>query len=96
MRGFSLSTRSLIVAISVLACGDPSEPSGSLSIEIVDGDGQQAVTMNGAQTFTGSGYLADTLRVRVVNIKLAHLKPGQWRNLTDAELRGLLPGRSEW
>jgi hypothetical protein len=67
MRGSSLSTRSLIVAIAVLACGDPSEPSGSLSIEIVDGDGQQAVTMNGAQTFTGTGYLADTLRVRVVN-----------------------------
>ena len=43
------------------------------------------------------GYRVKTLlRVRVVNIKLAHLKPGQWRNLTDAELRGLLPGRSEW
>lgn len=66
MRGFSLITRSLVVAAGV-ACGDPSEPADSLSIEIVDGDGQQAVTMNGAQTFTGSGYLADTLRVRVVN-----------------------------
>ena len=43
------------------------------------------------------GYRVKTLlRVRVVNIKLAHLKPGQWRNLTDAELRGLLPGRTEW
>ena len=36
------------------------------------------------------------VRVRIVNIKLAHLKPGQWRNLTEAELRGLLPNRSEW
>ncbi|HET6395696.1 MAG TPA: pseudouridine synthase [Pseudoxanthomonas sp.] len=31
-------------------------------------------------------------RVRIDNIRLGALKPGQWRNLTDAELRGLLPG----
>ena len=43
------------------------------------------------------GYRVKQLvRVRIVNIKLAHLKPGQWRNLTDAELRGLLPTRTEW
>lgn len=36
------------------------------------------------------------LRVRIGNIKLGHLKPGQWRNLTDAELRGLLPGHQDW
>lgn len=36
------------------------------------------------------------VRTRIVNIKLGHLKPGQWRNLTEAELRGLLPQRSEW
>jgi 23S rRNA pseudouridine2604 synthase len=36
------------------------------------------------------------LRVRIGNVKLGHLKPGQWRNLTDAELRGLLPQRAEW
>ena len=35
-------------------------------------------------------------RVRIGNVKLGHQKPGQWRNLTDAELRGLLPQRSEW
>lgn len=35
-------------------------------------------------------------RIRIMNVQLGHLKPGQWRNLTDAELRGLLPGRSEW
>ncbi len=33
-------------------------------------------------------------RVRIVNIKLGGLKVGRWRNLTEAELRGLLPGRS--
>jgi 23S rRNA pseudouridine2604 synthase len=32
-------------------------------------------------------------RVRIMNIRLGSLKPGRWRNLTDAELRGLLPGR---
>lgn len=36
------------------------------------------------------------IRVRIGNVKLAHLKPGQWRNLTDIELRGLLPERTEW
>ncbi|GHA70507.1 pseudouridine synthase [Cognatilysobacter bugurensis] len=43
------------------------------------------------------GYRVKQLvRVRIGNVKLAHLKPGQWRNLTDAELRGLLPLRTEW
>ncbi len=43
------------------------------------------------------GYRVKQLvRVRIVNIKLAHLKPGQWRNLTEQELRGLLPQRVEW
>ena len=36
------------------------------------------------------------LRVRIGNIKLGHLKPGKWRNLTDAELRGLLPDHQDW
>ena len=36
------------------------------------------------------------MRVRIGNVKLGHLKVGQWRNLTDAELRGLLPQRTEW
>lgn len=36
------------------------------------------------------------MRVRIGNVKLGHLKPGQWRNLTDAELRGLLPKRESW
>lgn len=35
-------------------------------------------------------------RVRIDNLKLGALKPGQWRNLTDIELRGLLPGRTDW
>jgi 23S rRNA pseudouridine2604 synthase len=43
------------------------------------------------------GYRVKELRrVRIDNIKLGVLKPGQWRNLTDAELRGLIPGRTEW
>ena len=29
-------------------------------------------------------------------MKLGHLKPGQWRNLSDAELRGLLPDHADW
>jgi 23S rRNA pseudouridine2604 synthase len=32
-------------------------------------------------------------RIRIMNIKLGNLKVGQWRNLSAAELRGLLPDR---
>jgi 23S rRNA pseudouridine2604 synthase len=40
------------------------------------------------------GYRAQRLqRVRIMNIHLGALGSGQWRNLTDAELAGLLPGR---
>lgn len=43
------------------------------------------------------GYrVKQLLRVRIGNVKLGRLKPGQWRNLTDAELRGLLPQRTQW
>jgi len=43
------------------------------------------------------GYRVTQLRrVRIVNIKLGPLKLGQWRNLTEPELRGLLPDRTEW
>ena len=36
------------------------------------------------------------VRVRIGTVKIGHLKPGQWRNLTEAELRGLLPGHADW
>ncbi|MCC7635047.1 pseudouridine synthase [Stenotrophomonas rhizophila] len=43
------------------------------------------------------GYRVTQLRrVRIDNIKIGALKPGQWRNLTDAELKGLLPQQQEW
>jgi 23S rRNA pseudouridine2604 synthase len=43
------------------------------------------------------GYRVTQLRrVRIVNIKLGALKLGQWRNLTEAELHGLLPDRTDW
>jgi 23S rRNA pseudouridine2604 synthase len=43
------------------------------------------------------GYRVTQLRrVRIVNVKLGALKMGQWRNLTDLELHGLLPGREDW
>jgi len=35
-------------------------------------------------------------RVRIDNIKIGALKPGQWRNLSEPELRGLLPGQLDW
>jgi 23S rRNA pseudouridine2604 synthase len=38
------------------------------------------------------GYQAQRLqRVRIVNVHLGTMAPGKWRNLTDAELAGLLP-----
>jgi 23S rRNA pseudouridine2604 synthase len=43
------------------------------------------------------GYRVTQLRrIRIANIKLGELKPGRWRNLTEAELRGLLPGHTDW
>ena len=43
------------------------------------------------------GYRVKQLRrVRIVNIRLGALKPGQWRNLGDVELQGLLPARKDW
>jgi 23S rRNA pseudouridine2604 synthase len=43
------------------------------------------------------GYRVTELRrVRIVNVKLGVLRTGQWRNLTDAELSGLLPTRTTW
>jgi 23S rRNA pseudouridine2604 synthase len=35
-------------------------------------------------------------RVRIVNIRLDGIKTGQWRNLPEDELRGLLPHRTQW
>ena len=43
------------------------------------------------------GYRVTQLRrVRIVNVRLGALKIGQWRNLTEAELKGLLPQRTQW
>ncbi len=43
------------------------------------------------------GYEVKRLqRVRIINIRLGNLKIGRWRNLTEGELRGLLPGRKDW
>jgi 23S rRNA pseudouridine2604 synthase len=43
------------------------------------------------------GYRVKQLRrVRIDNVKLGALKIGQWRNLTDAELHGLIPERTDW
>ncbi len=40
------------------------------------------------------GYHVQRLqRIRIMNIKLGGLKVGQWRDLSDAELHGLLPSR---
>ena len=35
-------------------------------------------------------------RVRIDNVRLGDLKVGRWRNLTDPELRGLLPQQESW
>ena len=43
------------------------------------------------------GYRVTQLRrIRIANVKLGELKPGRWRNLTDVELKGLLPGEADW
>ncbi len=43
------------------------------------------------------GYEVHRLqRVRIINIGLGDLKRGRWRDLTPAELKGLLPQRTDW
>ena len=43
------------------------------------------------------GYRVTQLRrIRIANVRLGELKPGRWRNLTEAELRGLLPEHADW
>ena len=43
------------------------------------------------------GYRVKRLvRVRIGPVQLGHLKPGRWRNLSDAELAALLPGHEGW
>jgi 23S rRNA pseudouridine2604 synthase len=35
-------------------------------------------------------------RVRIINIALGDLKPGQWRHLQPVEVRGLLPDKPDF
>lgn len=43
------------------------------------------------------GYEVKRLqRIRIINVKLDNLKLGQWRNLSEEELRGLLPDQRDW
>ena len=43
------------------------------------------------------GYRVKQLcRVRIGQIRMGSLKPGRWRNLTDAELTTILPRREDW
>lgn len=58
----------LLMAVGDTACGNPAGPAdGPAVVTIVSGDGQEAVTANGSQTFTGNGGPPDSLRVRVTN-----------------------------
>jgi 23S rRNA pseudouridine2604 synthase len=43
------------------------------------------------------GYKVQRLqRVRIINLSLGELKPGQWRELRSDEVRGLLPDRPDF
>jgi 23S rRNA pseudouridine2604 synthase len=43
------------------------------------------------------GYRVTELRrIRIINVQLGRLKLGGWRNLTEQELRGLLPNHKDW
>ena len=43
------------------------------------------------------GYKVQRLqRVRIINLELGDLKPGQWRQLQPDEVRGLLPGKPDF
>jgi 23S rRNA pseudouridine2604 synthase len=43
------------------------------------------------------GYRVTELRrIRIINVQLGRLKLGGWRNLTEQELKGLLPNHKDW
>lgn len=71
---------------------DPARPDRSFRIVLTQGLNRQIRRM--CEVF---GYDVRRLqRVRIINVQLAGLKLGRWRDLSAEELRGLLPERSVW
>ncbi len=60
-------------------------------IVLIEGLNRQIRLMCAAFDF----HVRQLCRIRIGNIKLDHLRSGQWRNLSAAELRGLLPSLAE-
>ncbi len=60
-------------------------------IVLIEGLNRQIRLMCAAFDF----HVRELCRIRVGNIKLDHLRSGQWRNLSRAELHGLLPSLAE-
>jgi 23S rRNA pseudouridine2604 synthase len=64
----------------------------SFRIVLTQGLNRQIRRMCGA-----FGYRVMRLqRVRIINIDLGDLEPGEWRDLSETELAGLLPDRKDW
>jgi 23S rRNA pseudouridine2604 synthase len=71
---------------------DPARPDRSFRIVLTQGLNRQIRRM--CDVF---GYDVRRLqRVRIINVQLAGLKVGRWRDLSPEELRGLLPERTAW
>lgn len=71
---------------------DPARPDRTFRIVLTQGLNRQIRRM--CDVF---GYDVRRLqRVRIINVQLAGLKTGRWRDLSPDELRGLLPERSVW
>lgn len=71
---------------------DPARPDRSFRIVLTQGLNRQIRRM--CDVF---GYDVRRLqRVRIINVQLAGLKVGRWRDLSPDELRGLLPDRTSW
>ncbi|WP_428312394.1 23S rRNA pseudouridine(2604) synthase RluF [Hydrocarboniphaga sp.] len=71
---------------------DPGRPERNFRIVLTQGLNRQIRRM--CEVF---GYDVRRLqRVRIINVQLAGLKVGRWRDLSPEELRGLLPERTTW
>ena len=85
------------IAIAVLVVGFGGWAGTTTLSGALIASGSVVVDSNVKKVQHPTGGIVGDVRVREGdNVKLGDLKVGRWRNLTDQELRGLLPQQEIW